>query len=55
MSGVLVITGASRGIGAACARIGAGKGYSVAVNYVSNEQAAVGQDTIDIKYQQADP
>lgn len=40
MSGVLVITGASRGIGAACARIGAGKGYSVAVNYVSNEQAA---------------
>lgn len=40
MSGVLLITGASRGIGAACARIGASKGYSVAVNYVSNEQAA---------------
>ncbi len=40
MSGVLLITGASRGIGAACARLGARRGYHVAVNYVANEEAA---------------
>ncbi|HJM92236.1 MAG: SDR family oxidoreductase [Alphaproteobacteria bacterium] len=33
MSGVLVVTGASRGIGAACAILGAGQGYKVCVNY----------------------
>lgn len=33
MTGVLVVTGASRGIGAACARLGAAAGYAVAVNY----------------------
>ncbi len=33
MSGVLVITGAGRGIGAAVARLGAARGYAVCVNY----------------------
>lgn len=37
---VLVITGASRGIGAAAARIGASQGYAVAVNYIHNAAAA---------------
>ncbi len=37
---VLVITGASRGIGAAAARLAAGQGYAVAVNYVNNAAAA---------------
>ncbi len=36
----LLITGGSRGIGAACALLGARAGYRVAVNYVSNEAAA---------------
>jgi NAD(P)-dependent dehydrogenase (short-subunit alcohol dehydrogenase family) len=38
--GVVLITGASRGIGAATARLAAKRGYDVAVNYVSNEAAA---------------
>lgn len=33
MSGILVVTGASRGIGAAAAKLGAKRGYAVAVNY----------------------
>lgn len=37
---VIVITGASRGIGAATARVAAQHGYTVAVNYVSNAEAA---------------
>lgn len=37
---VLVITGASRGIGAAAARVGARQGFAVAVNYVNNAAAA---------------
>ncbi len=37
---VIVITGASRGIGAATARAAAKRGYAVAVNYISNTQAA---------------
>lgn len=37
---VLVITGASRGIGAAAARLGAEQGYAVAVNYINNAAAA---------------
>ena len=39
-SAALVITGASRGIGAAIARLGAERGYSVAVNYTSGEAEA---------------
>jgi NAD(P)-dependent dehydrogenase (short-subunit alcohol dehydrogenase family) len=40
MSGVLVITGASRGIGAACARRAAQAGWKVAVNYARSREAA---------------
>lgn len=39
--GVLVVTGASRGIGAACAAIGARAGYRVVVNYHHNRDAAL--------------
>ncbi len=37
---VLLITGGSRGIGAATARLAARQGYDVAINYVGNEKAA---------------
>ncbi len=37
---VVLVTGGSRGIGAATARIAAQRGWSVAVNYTSNEAAA---------------
>lgn len=40
MSKVLLITGASRGIGAATARLAAQQGYAVAVNYHRNQAAA---------------
>ena len=40
MSGVMIITGASRGIGAATARLAGQNGYSVCVNYVSNREQA---------------
>lgn len=38
---VLIVTGASRGIGAACARAGARAGYRVVVNYSSSKDAAL--------------
>lgn len=37
---VLLVTGGSRGIGAAICRLGGAAGYRVAVNYASNENAA---------------
>jgi NAD(P)-dependent dehydrogenase (short-subunit alcohol dehydrogenase family) len=37
---VLVVTGGSRGIGAATARLAAAAGYAVCVNYARNESAA---------------
>ncbi|MEF2546844.1 SDR family oxidoreductase [Aurantimonas sp. E1-2-R+4] len=37
---VMIVTGGSRGIGAATARLGAKAGYAVVVNYASNEAAA---------------
>ncbi len=40
MSGVIVITGGSRGIGAATARLAALRGFDVVVNYASNAEAA---------------
>ena len=40
MSKVLIVTGGSRGIGAATAKLAGSKGYSVAVNYHSNADAA---------------
>lgn len=39
-AGVLVVTGASRGIGAAVARLGARHGYAIAVNYAVDEAGA---------------
>ncbi|MDO8677065.1 MAG: SDR family oxidoreductase [Acidobacteriota bacterium] len=42
MSRVLLVTGASRGIGAATARLAAERGYSVCVNYLRNRDAAAG-------------
>lgn len=41
MTGVLVVTGAGRGIGAACARAAAKAGWKVAVNYARSREAAL--------------
>ncbi len=40
MSGIVIVTGGSRGIGAATARMLARRGYDVAISYLSNEDAA---------------
>lgn len=40
MAGVLIVTGGSRGIGAATARLGAREGYAVAVNYNASPDRA---------------
>ena len=40
MEKIALITGASRGIGAATARLAAKHGWAVAVNYLANEAAA---------------
>lgn len=40
MKNVIVVTGASRGIGAATARLAAARGYAVCVNYLKNRAAA---------------
>ncbi len=40
MRGVLIVTGGSRGIGAATALIGAREGYAVCVNYANSKDAA---------------
>lgn len=40
MSGVLMVTGAAKGIGAACARLGAERGYAVCVNYRASGERA---------------
>jgi len=37
---IAIVTGASRGIGAATARLAAGRGYAVCVNYRRNRAAA---------------
>ena len=37
---VLIVTGASRGIGAAVARLAGARGYAVAVNYARDAVAA---------------
>ena len=39
-NGVLVVTGGSRGIGAATCQLGAERGYAVVVNYANNVEAA---------------
>lgn len=41
MTGTILVTGASRGIGAATARLLAARGFAVAVNYQSSERAAL--------------
>ncbi|WP_338476971.1 SDR family oxidoreductase [Pseudomonas khavaziana] len=38
---LILITGGSRGVGAATARLAAAKGYDVAISYVANEPAAL--------------
>ena len=40
--GALVVTGGSRGIGAAICRLGAGRGWAVCVNYASSAEEAAG-------------
>jgi len=40
MTGICVVTGASRGIGAATARLAARRGYAVCVNYLANRDKA---------------
>ncbi len=40
MTGVMIVTGGGRGIGAATARLAASRGYDVCVNYLSNAAAA---------------
>jgi NAD(P)-dependent dehydrogenase (short-subunit alcohol dehydrogenase family) len=42
MPGIVLITGGSRGIGAATAMMAAGRGYDVCLSYQSNEAAAQG-------------
>ena len=37
---ILLVTGSSRGIGAATARLAGARGYDVAVNYLRDEKAA---------------
>lgn len=37
---IIVVTGGSRGIGAATAQLAAARGYAVCINYVSNRGAA---------------
>src|SRR5689334_22327170 len=39
-SRTVIVTGASRGIGAATARLAAGRGYAVCVNYLRRRDAA---------------
>jgi NAD(P)-dependent dehydrogenase (short-subunit alcohol dehydrogenase family) len=50
MAGVMLITGGSRGIGAATARLAAERGYKVAINYVRERAAAekLARDTAGI-------
>lgn len=61
---VMLITGASRGVGAATARLAAERGYDVAISFVSNESAALavvsdveaaGRRALAIRADSADP
>ena len=40
MTGVAIITGSGRGIGAATAKLAAARGYAVCVNYLQNAERA---------------
>lgn len=61
---VILITGGSRGVGAATARLAAAQGYDVAISYVSNEAAAravaadveaTGRRALPVRADSADP
>jgi NAD(P)-dependent dehydrogenase (short-subunit alcohol dehydrogenase family) len=61
---VILITGGSRGVGAATARLAAAQGYDVAISFLSNETAAravasdveaVGRRALPIRADSADP
>ncbi|KOQ19946.1 SDR family oxidoreductase [Achromobacter xylosoxidans] len=61
---VILITGGSRGVGAATARLAAAQGYDVAISYVANEAAAqavvtdvraLGRRALAVRADSADP
>ncbi|MFC3694488.1 glucose 1-dehydrogenase [Chenggangzhangella methanolivorans] len=61
---VILITGGSRGVGAATARLAAARGYDVAISFVSNEAAAnsvaadveaAGRQALAVRADSADP
>jgi NAD(P)-dependent dehydrogenase (short-subunit alcohol dehydrogenase family) len=61
---LILITGGSRGVGAATARLAAAQGYDVAISYVANESAALevvadiealGRKGIAVRADSADP
>ena len=61
---VILITGGSRGVGAATARLAAAQGYDVAISYLSNEASAMkvvvdveaaGQRGLAVRADSADP
>lgn len=61
---LILITGGSRGVGAATARLAAAQGYDVAISYVGNEPAAVavvadvkaaGRQALAVRADNADP
>ncbi|WP_454858137.1 SDR family oxidoreductase [Rhizobium binxianense] len=61
---VILITGGSRGVGAATARLAAAQGYNVAISFVSNEAAALavaadveaaGRRALPVRADSADP
>ena len=61
---VILITGGSRGVGAATARLAAAQGYDVAISFVSNEAAALavaadveaaGRRALHVRADSADP
>ncbi|HZG20509.1 MAG TPA: glucose 1-dehydrogenase [Herbaspirillum sp.] len=63
-SPLILITGGSRGMGAATARLAAARGYDVALSYLANEQAAqsvaddvrrLGQRALVVQADSADP
>ncbi|MEZ2294927.1 SDR family oxidoreductase [Variovorax sp. RCC_210] len=61
---LILVTGGSRGVGAATARLAAAQGYDVAISYVGNEPAAVavvadveaaGRQALAVRADNADP
>ena len=61
---LILITGGSRGVGAATARLAAAQGYDVAISYVGNEPAAIavvadveaaGRQALAVRADNADP